>query len=163
MGSARAPLTAAAAAQFATFPNFPDYRSESTSGDEERCAADSGEGEGVLPRARSLLKCASAEELQDVLACLVLSECVYKKLEMDAGAVVQRISEYLYQFPPQLRPTLETVQLTLSDIPQHYLVATGGGAMYCAFMGTKRWEVRPLGALCGRLSNSVAYTLAIVD
>ncbi len=63
---------------------------------------------------------------------------------MDAGGVAERISEYLSQFPPELRPTLETVQLTLSGIPQHYLVATGGGAMYCAFMGTKRWEVRPL-------------------
>lgn len=30
------------------------------------------------------------------------------------------------------------MQTSINDIPQHYLIATGGDAMYVAFMGTKQ-------------------------
>eukprot|EP00879_Flechtneria_rotunda_P014549 GHRR01015204.1.p1 GENE.GHRR01015204.1~~GHRR01015204.1.p1 ORF type:complete len:259 (+),score=66.55 GHRR01015204.1:88-864(+) len=77
------------------------------------------------------------DELQDLLAALILSECVYKKLEMPPDQLGQKISEFLASFPPEL-VHLEAVQLTLEDVPQNYLVAVGGRSVYVAFMGTKQ-------------------------
>lgn len=55
--------------------------------------------------------------LQDTLAALVLSECVYKKVEMSNEEMVGKISEFLADFPPEL-VHLEAVQCSLNDLPQ---------------------------------------------
>lgn len=55
--------------------------------------------------------------LQDLLAALVLSECVYKKLEMPAEQLGRIISEFTADFPPEL-VHIEAVQLSLEDVTQ---------------------------------------------
>lgn len=74
---------------------------------------------------------------QDLLACLVLSECVYKKVEMGDAELADKISAFASQFPAAWLQ-LEAVQVSLPDLPQHYIVATGGDALYVAYMGTKQ-------------------------
>ncbi len=55
--------------------------------------------------------------LQDTLAALILSECTYKKLEMDDEQLAAKITEFLGQFPSEL-VHLEAVQASLLDVPQ---------------------------------------------
>jgi hypothetical protein len=55
--------------------------------------------------------------LQDLLAALILSECVYKKLEMPPGQLSEKIAEFLADFPPEL-VHIEAVQLSLEDVTQ---------------------------------------------
>ncbi|KAF8058465.1 hypothetical protein HT031_005589 [Scenedesmus sp. PABB004] len=62
---------------------------------------------------------ADEEELQDLLACLVLSECVYKKLEMPPAALGETIAGMLGDFPREL-VHLEAVQLSRDDVPQKW-------------------------------------------
>ena len=82
-------------------------------------------------------ECTSFFALQDFLASVVLSECVYKKMEMADGDVAGKIAAFASEFP-QSWLQLEHVQLSLTDIPQQYLLATGGNSLYVAFMGTKQ-------------------------
>jgi hypothetical protein len=55
--------------------------------------------------------------LQDLLAALILSECVYKKLEMPPAQLREVIAEFLADFPPEL-VHIEAVQLSLEDVTQ---------------------------------------------
>lgn len=55
--------------------------------------------------------------LQDLLAGLVLSECVYKKLEMPPEQLADKIAEFLADFPPELLH-IEAVQLSLEGVSQ---------------------------------------------
>jgi hypothetical protein len=55
--------------------------------------------------------------LQDLLAALILSECVYKKLEMPPDQLREVIAEFLADFPPEL-VHIEAVQLSLEDVTQ---------------------------------------------
>jgi hypothetical protein len=55
--------------------------------------------------------------LQDLLAALILSECVYKKLEMPPAQLRAKIAEFLADFPPEL-VHIEAVQLSLEDVTQ---------------------------------------------
>eukprot|EP00198_Chlamydomonas_reinhardtii_P006846 XP_001696182.1 triacylglycerol lipase-like protein [Chlamydomonas reinhardtii] len=69
-----------------------------------------------------------------------MSECVYKKVEgIGHVAVAAKVSEFASAFPPGWIQ-LESLQITLSDIPQHYMIATTPTSLVVAFMGTKRWE-----------------------
>ncbi|GLC44700.1 hypothetical protein PLESTB_000973200 [Pleodorina starrii] len=86
-----------------------------------------------------LLRLEGAEELQDLIASLILSECVYKKLELDEEGVAAKVTEFVSSFPPGW-VQLQAVQLSLSGIPQHYLIATSPTSMYVAFMGTKQFQ-----------------------
>jgi hypothetical protein len=52
-----------------------------------------------------------------VLAALVLSECVYKKLEMPPDQLAATVASFLADFPPDL-VHLEALQLSRSDITQ---------------------------------------------
>lgn len=57
------------------------------------------------------------DHIQDNLASLVLSECAYKKLELEQEDLAAKISEFVSQFPPGwLR--LQAVQLSLDNLPQ---------------------------------------------
>ncbi|EFJ53181.1 hypothetical protein VOLCADRAFT_86206 [Volvox carteri f. nagariensis] len=92
-----------------------------------------------LSQACRRLRLESADELQDLIASLILSECVYKKLELDEAGVVAKVTEFVSSFPPGW-VELQAVQLSLSGIPQHYLIATSPTSMYVAFMGTKQFQ-----------------------
>ncbi|KIY97007.1 hypothetical protein MNEG_10957 [Monoraphidium neglectum] len=81
--------------------------------------------------------CGSQEELQDLLAALVLCECVYKKIDMDEQMLLAMISEFLSDFPPDL-VHIDTVQVSHNGVPQSYLLATGARSIYAVFMGTKQ-------------------------
>lgn len=54
---------------------------------------------------------------QDLLAALVLSECVYKKLEMPPHQLANTVASFLADFPPDL-VHLEALQLSRDDITQ---------------------------------------------
>jgi hypothetical protein len=55
--------------------------------------------------------------LQDMLAALILSECVYKKLEMPPEQLAATVSSFLADFPADL-VHLEALQLSRDDITQ---------------------------------------------
>ncbi|MEW5297372.1 MAG: hypothetical protein WDW36_000585 [Sanguina aurantia] len=73
----------------------------------------------------------------DLLACTILSEVVYKKMEMNEAELADKMSEYVALLPPGWLQ-LESVQVSLNGIPQHYIIAAGGNSLYVAFMGTKQ-------------------------
>eukprot|EP00878_Enallax_costatus_P032065 GHUV01035163.1.p1 GENE.GHUV01035163.1~~GHUV01035163.1.p1 ORF type:complete len:162 (+),score=26.22 GHUV01035163.1:662-1147(+) len=60
------------------------------------------------------------DELQDLLAALILSECVYKKLEMPPEQLAAKISDFMAEFPTEL-VHIEAVQLSLEDVTQKYV------------------------------------------
>lgn len=92
-----------------------------------------------LQQACRLLRLEVPNDLQDLIASLILSECVYKKLELDEQRVADKIAESVSAFPPGW-VQLKAVQLSLAGIPQHYLIATSSTSMYVAFMGTKQFQ-----------------------
>lgn len=51
------------------------------------------------------------------MAALILSECVYKRVDMSEGEMVGIMSEFVGQFPAELLH-LEAVQCSLTDVPQ---------------------------------------------
>jgi hypothetical protein len=55
--------------------------------------------------------------LQEVIHSMVLSECVYKLLEMPHEDVASAVTSYLSQFPSQL-VSLRSIQPSLTDLPQ---------------------------------------------
>jgi hypothetical protein len=61
--------------------------------------------------------CEWSAVVQDLLAALVLSECVYKKLEMPPQQLVATVASYLADFPVDL-VHLEALQLSRDDITQ---------------------------------------------
>eukprot|EP00798_Chlamydomonas_sp_ICE-L_P000105 gene105-5516_t len=87
--------------------------------------------------AASALGLQNADELQDYLASMILSECVYKKFELSPSGLAETITDYVNSFPPGW-VNLEAVQVSMDSIEQHYLVAESGDSMYIAFMGTKQ-------------------------
>lgn len=54
---------------------------------------------------------------QELVHAIVLSECVYKVLEMPGERVAETVAAFLSQFPPQL-VALRAVQPSLPDLPQ---------------------------------------------
>lgn len=54
---------------------------------------------------------------QDLLAALILSECVYKKLEMPPEALAATVASFLADFPSDI-VHLEALQLSRDDITQ---------------------------------------------
>eukprot|EP00882_Tetradesmus_deserticola_P023111 GHRQ01025145.1.p2 GENE.GHRQ01025145.1~~GHRQ01025145.1.p2 ORF type:complete len:161 (+),score=22.08 GHRQ01025145.1:912-1394(+) len=73
--------------------------------------------DGFLTSAARLFRVNDREELQDLLAALILSECVYKKLEMPPDQLREKIAEFLADFPPEL-VHIEAVQLSLESVTQ---------------------------------------------
>lgn len=55
--------------------------------------------------------------MQDLLACTILSEVVYKKMEMNEAELADKMSEYVALLPPGWLQ-LESVQVSLNGIPQ---------------------------------------------
>jgi hypothetical protein len=55
--------------------------------------------------------------MQELVHAIVLSECVYKVLEMPDEDVAGVLTQFLSQFPSQL-VTLRSIQPSLRDLPQ---------------------------------------------
>lgn len=51
------------------------------------------------------------------MAALILSECVYKKMEMSPAQLTKKISDFMAEFPREL-VHIEAVQLSLVDVTQ---------------------------------------------
>ena len=47
---------------------------------------------------------------------MILSECVYKKVEISWEALAQTVSEFAHEFPPGL-VDVDAVQCSLQDVP----------------------------------------------
>ena len=54
---------------------------------------------------------------QDFLASLILSECVYKKVELNSEGLAATVSSYVSLFPEGW-VQLQAVQTSIDDIPQ---------------------------------------------
>ncbi|CAD7702625.1 unnamed protein product [Ostreobium quekettii] len=74
---------------------------------------------------------------QDLLACCVLSECVYKQLEGGEQRVVKAVNDALQGLPAGV-VHLDCIQCAAEWVPHRYLLAEGSGALYVCFMGTKQ-------------------------
>ena len=86
---------------------------------------------------KDILELHSDAEVQDFLASLILSELAYQKLDKDSDQLATKCSELLSFFPPG-SVSIDSIQSSISDSSQHYLIATGHDALYVSFMGTKQ-------------------------
>ncbi|KAB1224135.1 hypothetical protein CJ030_MR2G024429 [Morella rubra] len=82
------------------------------------------------------LKAESVSELQDVLCCMVLSECVYKR---PAAELVRAVNKFKVDFGGQV-VSLERVQPSSDHVPHRYLLAEAGDTLFASFMGTKQYK-----------------------
>ncbi|KAK9844196.1 hypothetical protein WJX81_007745 [Elliptochloris bilobata] len=85
------------------------------------------------------LAAASFSDVQDAAISLALSEAVYQQL--DEGGIARAtaaIPALLKQYPATLHLEPLRIRWEHSRIGYQVLVAEGGGALYIAFMGTKR-------------------------
>lgn len=71
-----------------------------------------------------------------MFASLILSECVYKAVDSGPTAALRAVETFQAQFPPG-SVEISTVQFCRQRVTHRYLLASGGGALYVAFMGTK--------------------------
>lgn len=72
---------------------------------------------GALAGSTAASAASAACASQDLLAALVLSECVYKKLEMPPQQLADTVGAFLADFPPDL-VHLEALQLSRDDVTQ---------------------------------------------
>ena len=75
------------------------------------------EGTGCPAECRAHAPDTPRSQPQDFLACMILAECVYKKVELTQEGLVSTISSMLSAFPPGW-VTLEAVQMSRNDLPQ---------------------------------------------
>ncbi|KAK9820296.1 hypothetical protein WJX72_008693 [[Myrmecia] bisecta] len=85
---------------------------------------------------RATISVENLQALQDVLNCLVLSEVVYKVVDLGEEAAAASVTQLRQDFPPGL-VSVQHLQWSLPHVGHRYLVAEGGDALYVAFMGTK--------------------------
>lgn len=89
-----------------------------------------------LYRLCSALKAESVSDLQDVLCCMVLSECVYKR---PAAEMLRAVNRFKSDFGGQI-VSLERVQPSSDHVPHSYLLAEAGETLYASFIGTKQYK-----------------------
>ncbi|CAK9140878.1 unnamed protein product [Ilex paraguariensis] len=82
------------------------------------------------------VKAESVSDLQDILCCMVLSECVYKR---PAADMLRAVNTFKADFGGQL-VCLERVQLSSDHIPHRYLLAEAGDTLFASFIGTKQYK-----------------------
>ncbi|KAJ0988948.1 hypothetical protein J5N97_007304 [Dioscorea zingiberensis] len=82
------------------------------------------------------VKADSVADLQEILCCMVLSECVYKK---PASEMIRAINKFKSDFGGQI-VSLERVQPSLDHVPHRYLLAEAGDTLYASFIGTKQYK-----------------------
>ncbi|ESQ49294.1 hypothetical protein EUTSA_v10019992mg [Eutrema salsugineum] len=82
------------------------------------------------------LKSESVEDLQDLLCCMVLSECVYKR---PSSEMVRAVNKFKADFGGQFI-SLERVQPSSDHVPHRYLLAEAGDTLFASFVGTKQYK-----------------------
>lgn len=82
------------------------------------------------------LKAESVADLQDILCCMVLAECVYKR---PAAEVVRAVNKFKADFGGQV-VCLERVQPSSDHVPHRYLLAEAGDTLFASFIGTKQYK-----------------------
>ncbi|KAK9159779.1 hypothetical protein Syun_006120 [Stephania yunnanensis] len=82
------------------------------------------------------VKAESVSDLQDVLSCMVLSECVYKR---PATEIVRVVNKFKADFGGQV-VSLERVQPSLDHVSHRYLLAEAGDTLFASFIGTKQYK-----------------------
>ncbi|CAK7349423.1 unnamed protein product [Dovyalis caffra] len=82
------------------------------------------------------VKAESVSDLQDILCCMVLSECVYKR---PATEVVRAVNKFKTDFGGQI-VALERVQPSSDHVPHRYLLAEADDTLFASFIGTKQYK-----------------------
>ncbi|KAL4323371.1 hypothetical protein GQ457_11G003890 [Hibiscus cannabinus] len=88
------------------------------------------------------VKADSVSDLQDILCCMVLSECVYKK---PATEMMRAVNKFKADFGGQI-VSLERVQPSSDHVPHRYLLAEAGDTLFASFIGTKQYKDLMAGA-----------------
>ncbi|CAL0329539.1 unnamed protein product [Lupinus luteus] len=78
----------------------------------------------------------SISDLQDLLCCMVLSECVYKR---PATEMIRAVNKFKADFGGQI-VALERVQPSSDHVPHRYLLAEAGDTLFASFIGTKQYK-----------------------
>ncbi|GAA0144333.1 hypothetical protein LIER_04812 [Lithospermum erythrorhizon] len=78
----------------------------------------------------------NVSDLQDILCCMVLSECVYKR---PSGEMIRAVNQFKADFGGQI-VSLERVQPSGDHVPHRYLLAEAGDTLFAAFIGTKQYK-----------------------
>ncbi|KDP45262.1 hypothetical protein JCGZ_15127 [Jatropha curcas] len=81
-------------------------------------------------------KAESVADLQEILCCMVLSECVYKR---PATEMVRAVNKFKADFGGQV-VSLERVQPSSDHVPHRYLLAEAGDTLFASFIGTKQYK-----------------------
>ncbi|TQD77042.1 hypothetical protein C1H46_037434 [Malus baccata] len=82
------------------------------------------------------VKVDSVSDLQDILCCMVLSECVY---EIPASDLVWAVNKFKSDFGGQI-VSLERVQPSSDHVPHSYLLAESGDTLFASVTGTKQYK-----------------------
>ncbi|MBA0832175.1 hypothetical protein Goarm_016581 [Gossypium armourianum] len=82
------------------------------------------------------VKADSLSDLQDILCCMVLSECVYKK---PATEMIRAVNKFKADFGGQI-VSIERVQPSSDHVPHRYLLAEAGDTLFASFIGTKQYK-----------------------
>lgn len=82
------------------------------------------------------VKADSVSDLQDILCCMVLSECVYKGPSTE---IVRAVNKFKTDFGGQV-VCLERVQPSSDHVPHRYLLAEAGDTLFASFIGTKQYK-----------------------
>ncbi|GKU85937.1 hypothetical protein SLEP1_g535 [Rubroshorea leprosula] len=82
------------------------------------------------------VKADSVADLQDILCCMVLSECVYKRPATD---MVRAVNKFKADFGGQI-VSLERVQPSSDHVSHRYLLAEAGDTLFASFIGTKQYK-----------------------
>ncbi|KAM6564817.1 hypothetical protein CsatB_024815 [Cannabis sativa] len=82
------------------------------------------------------VKADSVADLQDILCCMVLSECVYKRPSTE---LVRAVNKFKADFGGQV-VSLERVQPSSDHVPHRYLLAEAGDTLFASFVGTKQYK-----------------------
>ncbi|VFR00503.1 unnamed protein product [Cuscuta campestris] len=81
------------------------------------------------------VKAESVSDLQDILCCMVLSECVYKR---NASDIVRAVNKFMADFGGNV--SIERVQPSSDHVPHRYLLAEAGNTLFASFIGTKQYK-----------------------
>lgn len=82
------------------------------------------------------IKAESVADSQEILCCMVLSECVYKR---PATELIRAVNKFKADFGGQI-VCLERVQPSLDHVPHRYLLAETGDTLFASFIGTKQYK-----------------------
>ncbi|KAJ7961646.1 lipase class 3 family protein [Quillaja saponaria] len=82
------------------------------------------------------VKAESVSDLQDILCCMVLSECVYKR---PVSEMVRAVNKFKADFGGQV-VSLERVQPSSDHVPHRYLLAEDEDTLFASFIGTKQYK-----------------------